>query len=185
MVKKYFQFRGFAYQHRRETSQPLKKRIVVDSHGVVETRRLGRRLGQALGPGSVVALTGELGSGKTQFVKGLARGLGAANNAHVSSPSFVVINEYPGEVPLYHVDLFRLAEESEIEDLGLEEYIYGDGVTAIEWAERAASILPPDHIWIEIQWKGPHTRRLIAKTAGKRHVEALQALCNRDKGSSS
>jgi tRNA threonylcarbamoyladenosine biosynthesis protein TsaE len=80
----------------------LKKKIIIESHRAEDTRRVGRLIGQSIKPGAVIALSGELGSGKTQFVKGLARGLGVDRDCHVSSPSFVLINEYPGKIPLYH-----------------------------------------------------------------------------------
>lgn len=133
-------------------------------------------MGQFLKPGSLVALSGELGSGKTQFIKGLARGLGVDRGYHVSSPSFVLINEYPGRIPLYHLDLYRLSEEKDLEELGLEEYFYGKGVTAIEWAEKATLIIPPQYIWIDIQWTGPNSRKLIIKAVGKDNVQVFEAI---------
>ena len=90
----------------------------------------------------MIALFGDLGAGKTTLTKGIAVGLGLAADIH--SPTFTLIHEHPGAVPLYHVDLYRLSCEEEIETLGLEEYIYSDGVTIIEWADRMKSLLPPD-----------------------------------------
>ncbi len=99
-----------------------------------ETSAVGERLAASLRPGDVILLYGELGAGKTAFVRGLARGLGASAE-DVSSPTFTLIQEYPGRLRLYHVDLYRL-EPQEIPDLGLEELVLGDGVVAIEWADR-------------------------------------------------
>ena len=106
-----------------------------------ETEELGEEFAATLGPGSVVALTGELGSGKTCFVRGVARGLGAAGK--IKSPSFTIINVHEGGgVPFYHVDLYSLSAEGETATLGLDEYLYGYGVTVVEWAERAMDEMP-------------------------------------------
>jgi tRNA threonylcarbamoyladenosine biosynthesis protein TsaE len=154
----------------------LRRRYIIESHRASETEKLGRLMGQFLEPGSIVALSGELGSGKTRFVKGLASGLGVAKNCHVSSPSFVLINEYPGRIPLYHLDLYRLSRGKDLEEMGLDEYLFGEGVTTIEWAEKATSIMPPQHIWIDIQWTGPNSRRLTIKAVGKQNVQVLEGV---------
>lgn len=125
-----------------------------------ETRRLARELASRLSPGSVILLYGELGAGKTTFVQGLAEGLGVPEDVYVSSPTFALINEYPGRLPLYHVDLYRLAPE-EVEDLGLPE-MASQGIMVIEWAERLPfhfdreikvrfEILSPEERHIEIE----------------------------------
>ncbi len=105
-----------------------------------ETRRLGEKLGARLKPGDLVLLFGDLGAGKTTFVQGLARGLGVPPETYVSSPSFALVHEYQGRIPLYHVDLYRLSPE-ETEDLGLAELL-SQGAMVIEWAERLAENLP-------------------------------------------
>jgi tRNA threonylcarbamoyladenosine biosynthesis protein TsaE len=153
-----------------------RKRAVIDSHSASQTKRIGTLIGRFLKPGSLVALSGELGTGKTQLIKGLARGLGVDRKYDVSSPSFVLINEYPGDTPLYHIDLYRLSEGTDLEELGLEEYVYGNGVTAVEWAEKASPFIPLEHIWISIQWKGPRHRQLIIKAVGRRNVEIIEAV---------
>lgn len=160
----------------------MKKRFVIESHTAAQTKKLGRLIGQFLKPGSLVALSGELGSGKTQFIKGLASGLGVDRSYHVSSPSFVLINEYPGRIPLYHLDLYRLSEGKDLEEMGLEEYFYGNGVTAIEWAEKATLFMPPQHIWIDIRWTGPKRRQLIIKAVGKQNVQVIEAICKETEG---
>ena len=101
---------------------------------------LAARFGRTLGPGDVVALVGDLGAGKTVFAKGIASALGVKEA--VSSPTFVLIHEYAGSLPLYHMDLYRLAGEREILDIGVEEYFYGDGVSLVEWAEKLGPRLP-------------------------------------------
>jgi len=153
---------------------PLMKRVHIESRTAGQTRRVGRLLGRHLDPGSLIALSGDLGTGKTEFIKGLAKGLGVQKGCHVSSPSFVLINEYPGRLPLYHIDLYRLSGGTDVEDMGLEEYIYGQGVTAIEWAEKAASLIPSRRFWIDIRWTGSTRRRLTIKAFGKRNEQVLE-----------
>ena len=122
-----------------------------------ETSAAGVRLGESLRPGDVVLLYGDLGAGKTAFVRGLAKGLGAPGD-EVSSPTFTIVQEYAGHVTLYHVDLYRL-EEREVDDLGLEELVLGDGVVAIEWAERWRG-RPDDAIDVRIEDAGEDVRRI-------------------------
>lgn len=122
-----------------------------------DTSAAGERLGQTLGPGDVVLLHGTLGAGKTAFVRGLARGLGA-DAGDVSSPTFTLIQEYHGRVTLYHVDLYRL-EDREVDDLGLDELIVGEGVVAIEWAERWRD-RPDDAIEVTLEEVGEDRRRI-------------------------
>lgn len=122
-----------------------------------ETESAGERLAGSLAPGDVVLLYGDLGAGKTAFVRGLARGLGAAGD-DVSSPTFTLIHEYAGRVILYHVDLYRL-EPSEVDDLGLDDLVSADGIVAIEWAERWTG-RPDDAIEIRIADAGEDRRRI-------------------------
>jgi len=110
--------------------------MTLVTHGPEETLALGRRLGRLLGAGDVVALSGPLGSGKTTLTKGLAEGLDVEEPRWVTSPTFVLIHEYPGRVPVYHVDAYRLAGASDAEALGVDELFFGDGVTIVEWADR-------------------------------------------------
>lgn len=118
----------------------------VISHSETETITWGEKLSRALKPGDVVALFGDLGSGKTRTVQGICQGLGCRDQ--VSSPTFTLINEYSGTLPVYHFDLYRIESESEIYGLGYEEYFNGDGVCLIEWAERITSLLPDNCIKI-------------------------------------
>lgn len=141
-------------------------RIALTTISAEETTALGERLGRLLGPGDVVALFGDLGAGKTTLTKGIAVGLGLAADIH--SPTFTLIHEHPGAVPLYHVDLYRLSSEEEVETLGLEEYIYSDGVTIIEWADRMKSILPKDRLDITLRMQGDTERELTFETVSER-----------------
>lgn len=133
---------------------------VIISRSAAETRALGASIGKRLKAGAVIALRGDLGSGKTCMVQGIAAGLGVAPGACVNSPTFVLINEYEGPIPLYHFDLYRLADGNELIDLGWEDYLDSRGVIAIEWAERMGSLLPPDHIGISLEITGETSRRI-------------------------
>jgi tRNA threonylcarbamoyladenosine biosynthesis protein TsaE len=124
----------------------------------VETSAVGARLGATLVAGDVVALTGELGAGKTCFVQGLARGLGVQTRP--TSPTFVLINEYRGRLPVHHVDAYRTARATELIDLGLLELFDGDGITVVEWAERAAALLPERAIRVHIEGVGDEPRTI-------------------------
>lgn len=123
-----------------------------------ETAAVGERLGARLSPGDVVLLYGELGAGKTAFVRGLAQGIGASAD-DVSSPTFTLVQEYHGRIPLYHVDLYRV-EPKEVDDLGLEELVLGDGVVAIEWAECWTG-RPDDVIEVRLTDEGEDRRRIV------------------------
>ncbi len=109
------------------------------STGVEATEELGRCLARALSPGDIVAFTGDLGAGKTAFIRGLASGLGVS--CRVTSPTYTIVNEYPGAVPLFHFDLYRLSSFDELYDIGWEDYISRGGICAVEWSERAADEL--------------------------------------------
>jgi len=120
----------------------------------------GRELGGKLGPGDVVALTGELGAGKTTLAKAIAEGLGVTET--VTSPTFVLACEYKtGRLPFYHIDLYRLESLGEMDDIGLDEYLYGSGVTVVEWADRALGLLPENTIWIGLDYTDDPNLRLL------------------------
>ena len=123
-----------------------------------ETMELGRKIGEGLGPGDVVGLIGELGTGKTTFTQGLVQGLGV--QGYVKSPSFTLVNEYKGRLPVYHLDLYRLGDINEIRELGIEEYFYSDGVTIVEWAEKAIPLLPASYLLIRFFYTGEKTRKI-------------------------
>lgn len=123
-----------------------------------QTQNLGEEFGRTLNPGDVVALIGDLGTGKTCLTQGIARGIGIAANEVVSSPSYILINEYNGKIPIYHIDLYRLENSMEIAHLGISEYVESDGVCIIEWAERMEEDLPDTCIKIYIKWEDENTR---------------------------
>ncbi len=127
---------------------------------------MGKRLAERFGVGDCVALLGDLGAGKTVLVRGIAAGLGLADERLVSSPTYVLVQEYAGRVRLYHVDLYRLtAAEDELADLGVEEML-ADGVVVIEWADRAENALPRPHWRITIKPTGPTSRQFTLKQVG-------------------
>jgi len=170
---------------KQEIQHPLKKRLVLESHTAGQTKKLGKLIGQFLKPGSLVALSGELGSGKTEFIRGLARGLGVDKSYYVSSPSFVLINEYPGRIPLYHLDLYRLSQYRDFEEIGLEDYLNSNGVTTIEWAEKATRFLPSELMWIDIRWVGPKSRHITLRATGRHNVQVLEIIRKKLEGEKS
>ena len=121
-------------------------------------------------------MVGELGAGKTQFIKGLAAGVGIGNPTYISSPSFTLINEYPGKIPFYHIDLFRLEREKEAEELGLEDYFQGGGITAIEWADKIPSLLPKEMLFIHIAYVGKNIRSIEINGKGKRFLNLVDQI---------
>lgn len=126
---------------------------------------MGEKIGARLRAGDIVALCGELGSGKTCLVQGLAAGLGVDSATPVNSPTFVLINEYRGRVPLYHFDLYRVHDWREVYDLGWDDYLDRGGVIAIEWAERMGRLLPPVHLRVDLEIAGEQTRRITLSGA--------------------
>ena len=130
------------------------------------TRRIAAAFWQELQPGDVVALHGDLGAGKTCFVQGLVQE-GAGLDAPVASPTYTLVQEYDGPLPVYHIDLYRLGEAASVWSLGIDEYLYGEGVTVIEWPERAAGVLPETAWHISISMEGMDTsRRLVISRGG-------------------
>ncbi len=125
-----------------------------------ETQSLGEELGKKLKPGSVIALIGDLGSGKTCLTQGIARGVGIAPHEVVSSPSYILINEYTGKIPIYHIDLYRIETSEEIAELGLGEYVDGLGICIIEWADRMQDDLPDTCIMVHITWEDENSRSI-------------------------
>ena len=117
-----------------------------------DTVKVGEALGMVLPAGSVVALSGELGAGKTVLTKGIAKGLGIEEEP--VSPTYVIMNAYPGKTPLYHFDLYRVSSAQELEGIGYEEFVYGDGVCVVEWAERMRDAFPEDAVEVEIEMTG-------------------------------
>ena len=146
---------------------------MVRSDSPAETRRLGARLGRLLRPRDIVLLSGELGSGKTCLVQGIARGLGVT--APVTSKSFVLLGEYEGHIRLYHADLYRLEEPAQAEELALTEYC-APGALVVEWAERAWEVFPPEHLLIRLEIAGARQREFTLEARGPRYHELVDTL---------
>ncbi len=130
------------------------------THSPEETQAIGVRVGQNLKPGDIVALIGDLGAGKTCLTQGIARGAKIDPNQIVNSPSYTLINEYEGEIPIYHIDLYRLQRREEILDLGLEVYFEGNGICIIEWADRMLDMLPEGYMEIKLKWEDEFVRTI-------------------------
>jgi len=137
------------------------------------TRALGRRLGAALQPGDFVALTGDLGTGKTLFVKAVAEGAGAEP---ASSPSFALLNRYGGPVPLQHLDLYRIANQAELFSLGFDDLLEEPAATLCEWADRASDALPRDRLEVAFEYAGPRSRKVRLHATGARAEKLLAAV---------
>jgi tRNA threonylcarbamoyladenosine biosynthesis protein TsaE len=135
------------------------------TYSAEETQAAGERLAARLQPGDVVALTGALGAGKTCFTQGLARGLGVTGR--VVSPTFVLVNEYRGRMPIHHVDAYRTESLTELLDLGLDELFSGDGVTIVEWADKLLPLLPPRTIHVHIDGVGDEPRTITVSNTGR------------------
>jgi tRNA threonylcarbamoyladenosine biosynthesis protein TsaE len=152
--------------------------LPVDLPGLAATTAFGRRLAALLFPGAVVALVGTLGAGKTQLARAVAEGLGIADSRLVSSPTFVLIHEYDARLPVYHFDAYRLRNVGEFVDLGVHEYFEGRGVCLVEWADRVATILPADHLRIELGITGETSRRALVEGRGERYEALVCQLAN-------
>ncbi len=140
-----------------------------------ETQRWAIALGALVEPGDVLILSGEMGSGKTFFVKGLAQGMNIPGAASVSSPSFTLINEYPGRISLYHADLYRLEREEELTELGLFERAEANAVMAVEWLDRFPRWIPKEHLRIHLSFTQKDQERLLSVEAkGSSHVRRIQ-----------
>ena len=144
------------------------------SHSPEQTQKLGMRIGELALPGDVFLLVGDLGSGKTCLTQGIAWGLGIKEYA--LSPSFVIMRELYGRLPLYHIDLYRLDRIEESMELGLDDYLYGRGVCVVEWAEKALSILPREHLLIKISHLSDTGRSFQFKPSGQRYLEIVAQL---------
>lgn len=154
--------------------------LEIVTKGPEETAALGELIGGLLRPGDVLLLVGSLGSGKTCLTQGLARGMGIGES--VASPTFVIVMEHRGSLPLYHVDLYRLEETAAVLDLGLDDYFYGDGVTVVEWADRAMAAMPPEHLLVRMSYLDEDRRGMVFHPEGDRCIELTKDIASaRDK----
>ena len=135
------------------------------SQSVEQTKNFAADFARRLKPGDVVCLKGDLGAGKTHFVKGMALAFDI-DESEIQSPTFTLINEYHGSKPLYHFDCYRMESVREALEIGAEEYFYGDGVSVIEWPERIQEIIPPEAVWITITTLAPTKRKFVIQQKG-------------------
>jgi tRNA threonylcarbamoyladenosine biosynthesis protein TsaE len=150
--------------------------VSLDIPGLAATEAFGRRLGALLFPGAVVALVGPLGAGKTHLTRAIAEGLGVRNPAAVTSPTFVLIQEYPARLPVYHFDAYRLSGPREFAELGVDEYFHGGGVCVVEWADKVEPTIPADHLRIVITPVDETRRRFEVTARGERHAAVLERI---------
>ena len=148
--------------------------LEIISHSPEQTQKFGVRIGEIALPGDIFLLVGDLGTGKTCLTQGIGWGLNIEEYA--VSPSFVVIRELCGRLPLYHIDFYRLDHLEEIAQLGLDDYLYGNGVCVVEWAEKGVNLLPVEHLLIEISYLSDTERSFELKPRGKRYRKIVAQL---------
>ncbi len=151
--------------------------MVIESRSPHETKSWGRRLASLLEGGELLGLIGDLGAGKTCFIKGLARGL-SLREEDILSPTFTMIQEHQGRLPLYHIDLYRL-EEATLDDLGLREYLFSEGVAAVEWFERLRGGAEMEYLAVRISYAGANIRRIEFSAVDSRHAQIISKLKRR------
>lgn len=154
---------------------PTEKTVKITSHTPAETEQIGSLLGSMLDKGDIIALSGELGTGKTTLVRGMARGMGL-KEGEVVSPSFTLVNEYEGQLPLFHIDLYRLEDKKELINIDYEEYLKADGVVVIEWADRIPQAIPRDALWIMLRYLKSERREIVLRTQGDRYKMMIEEL---------
>ena len=147
---------------------------LLTSHSPEQTQQVGYAIGALARAGDLILLVGELGAGKTCLTQGIAWGLGF--DGYVASPSFMLVREHQGRVNLYHIDFYRLDDIEEIAELGIDDYLYGEGVCVVEWAEKALDLLPSEHLLIKFEHLAKNERRLYFEPKGKRYIEMLAQL---------
>ena len=157
--------------------------IVFESGSPEETETAGVALGELLAAGDIVALSGELGGGKTCFVRGVVAGASPAAAAMVASPTFAILNEYPGTVPILHYDCYRLQGADDAQELGLLDHLGGSCICLLEWPERISGVIPEDHLAISFQWLDEEKRRITLQARGERSAQILSILRNNSKKS--
>lgn len=155
------------------------KTLEIVSQSPRQTHAWGKRLGKCLRGGEIIGLTGELGTGKTCFARGLAEGLDVEKNTWLRSPTFTLINEYSGRVPIYHIDLYRVAAPQEQEGLDLRDYLFGDGVAVVEWFQYLAPEEVEEHLEVQLQHFSQRERRLNFNARGERYEIILEKLTSK------
>lgn len=149
--------------------------LKIISNSAEETQNIGERLGRLLKKGNIICLSGDLGAGKTALAQGIAKGMGVEE--YVTSPTYTIINEYEGRIPLYHFDVYRLNDVEEMYELGYEEYFFGDGAVVVEWADIVKDIIPGERLWITIlQSKDENSREIIMEPTGEDYEQIVKGM---------
>ncbi|WP_136806355.1 tRNA (adenosine(37)-N6)-threonylcarbamoyltransferase complex ATPase subunit type 1 TsaE [Desulfosediminicola flagellatus] len=151
---------------------------IIDLSNLEETERFGIAIGKLASPGDVLCLDGDLGAGKTTLTQAIAVGLEVPGEYYVTSPSFAIFHEYPGRLPLYHMDFYRLGDYTEVEDLGFDEYFYLSGITVIEWSERAMELLPDTSLKINLAVVTEMKRKLTLSFSDSQWHKKLEVIAS-------
>jgi tRNA threonylcarbamoyladenosine biosynthesis protein TsaE len=153
-----------------------RSKINIETHSVAETQAVGQAIGRLIDQPTTIALIGDLGSGKTAFVQGLAVGLEVPSDYYITSPTFTLINEYPGRLPLFHIDLYRLETVRDLEDIGLDDLLYDQAVLAIEWADKLPLDFSADYLSMHFEIIEDEFRRLNLIACGQKGINLIQTL---------
>ena len=157
--------------------------MILQQHRIItsspeETFRFGKSLGKHLSAGSIVALYGELGSGKTCLTQGIGNGLDVPQGFYITSPTFLLVNEYPGRIPFFHMDFYRITELSELDDIGIDEIFSSNGIVVIEWADKFPSVLPKERLDLSFTILDDSKRELVLAGYGRSAVDLLKKICS-------
>jgi tRNA threonylcarbamoyladenosine biosynthesis protein TsaE len=144
----------------------MQSSLTIPLPSLEETMRLGRRLGRAARPGDIFTLSGDLGAGKTTLTQAIGQGMEVPADCYITSPTFSLLHEYPGRLPIFHMDLYRLGSATEIVELGFEEYLYGDGLTIIEWPDRLQELMPRSRLDIHLTLVDENARLAVLTAYG-------------------
>jgi tRNA threonylcarbamoyladenosine biosynthesis protein TsaE len=150
--------------------------ININLESLEITNLFGIFLGRIVEPGNVICLDGDLGSGKTTLTQAIAKGLDVPPDYYVTSPSFNIFHEYPGRIPLYHMDFYRLHSSNDVIDIGLDEYFYQDGLSIIEWSEKALDILPEDRLSMRLKTVAENARQLVCSFTQQSWQHKLESI---------
>ena len=153
--------------------------VTVALDTLQHTRTLGRIIGEQARPGQIILLTGGLGAGKTTITQAIGRGLEVDEKYYITSPTFSILHEYPGKLPLYHMDFYRIIDEEELAELGIEEYFYGKGLCVVEWPERLGSLTPANRLEIRLDITGESSRTATLTPQGPGWESMLDAVADR------
>jgi tRNA threonylcarbamoyladenosine biosynthesis protein TsaE len=152
--------------------------LTVNLPVLEQTLELGRLLGRLAQPGQILLLEGDLGAGKTTLAQAIGHGLEVETSRYITSPTFGIIHEYSGRMPLYHMDFYRIHHEAELKDLGMEEYLYGTGLTVIEWPDRLGRLQPDNYLHLHIENTGATSRRVVISAHGSGWQPILDAIAD-------